>query len=94
MSKKITTYYVLGALFLAAQVVYTVYQGSLAINYGPHLAGLEAKKQALAQTQQKLSYQAAGSISLMTMTQTDEYNQFQPISQTVKLSVGQAVASR
>jgi hypothetical protein len=94
MSKKTTAYYILGALFLAAQVVYTVYQGSLVVNYGSQIAELESQKQVLAQTQQRLQTQASESVSLMALTQTDEYNQFQPIAQTVKLTAGQAVASR
>ncbi len=94
MSKKVITFYSLAALVLAIQVVYTVYQGSLVVNYGPRLAQLEAKKEELSQARQQLQYQMAGSSSLMTLTQTAEYNQFQPISQTVKLTAGQTVASR
>ncbi len=93
-TKLITAYYIIGLVALVSQVVYTVYQGSVVISHGQQLSRLERQKQVLAQKQQQLKQTVAGSSSLLSLSQSSQYNQFQPISQTYRVDDTLTVALR
>jgi|GEM_PF-3073159 len=93
-SKLITTYYVIGALLLGAQVLYTVFQGSLVVSYGQRVAQLEQQKASFTHQRQVLQQQLNQTSSLLSIQQAADYTQFQPIAQVVKVSNTSAVALR
>ncbi len=92
--KLITSYYIIGALLLGAQVLYTVFQGSLMVNYGQKVAHLEQQKATHLHQRQLIQQQLNQTASLLSIQQSSDYTQFHPIAQVVKVTNNTAVALR
>lgn len=93
-SKLVTSYYLVVIAFLAFQAISTVYQGSQIVSHGKTLAQLEKEKMAMMAQSASLKQTLAASSSLLHITNSPVYNQFQPISQVIKIDQQLTVASR
>lgn len=90
----ITTYYALIVCFLAFQAVLTVFHGSQIVGHGKTVSQLDREKQQLMAKSYQLKQTLAVNNSLLHITASPVYNQFQPISGVLKIDQHQTVASR
>lgn len=93
-TRTITGYYLLVVGFLAIQAILTVYQGGQVIAHGKTVSQLEREKVQLAAQSYLLKQTIAQSNSLLHITQSPVYNQFQPMAGIIKVDQHLTVASR
>lgn len=88
------SYYAVIVMVLVAQALFTVYQGSLVIGHGQQLTQLEKQKAELIERSRSLKQSLAGSSSLLHISQSPVYNQFQPVADPLVVTSIDTVASR
>lgn len=90
----VTTYYAIILVFLAFQAVLTVYEGSQVVSHGKTVAQLERDHHQLVNHSYQLKQQLAANNSLLHISSSPVYNQFQPMANVLKVEQYQTVASR
>lgn len=94
-NNKITaSYYGILAVFIAFQAISTVFQGSQIVSHGKTVAQLEQEKRQLAAESYQLKQTLATQNSLLHISSSPVYNQFQPMAGLLKVTSHQTVALR
>lgn len=92
--KMVTGYYLLLVGFVAFQAIGTVFQGSQIVSHGKTVAQLEREKLELASQSYQLKQTLATQNSLLHISSSPVYNQFQPMAGLLKITPHQTVALR
>ncbi len=94
IKKKIfQAYYLLLALILVGQVVYTLYQTSLVVAYGHRQQKMRQQLEELKQTKQTAQLELAQINSIHTLRETAEQTGFEQITQPISLDPTISLAS-
>ncbi len=86
-------YYLLLALVVVGQVVYTLYQTSLVVVHGRQQQKYQTKLEELQGEKQKLQLELAEVNSIHSLRQTAEEAGFEPIAHTITLEPTTSLAS-
>lgn len=93
-TKLVTAYYIIAALFLAGQAIFTLYQSSQAVHYGQQVAQLEKSRHELEGKKQQLQEQIAEANSLTYVANSSMIQDFTAVNATVTVTENNVVAAR
>lgn len=93
-NKIIIAYYIMAAVLLTGQALFTLYQSSQAVHYGQQVAQLEKSRAELEAKQQQLQEQIADANSLTYVANSSLIQDFTAVSSTVTVTENNVVAAR
>lgn len=91
--KLIVCYYLVLAIALIAKVTNTVYAGSMVVDHGKKIQGLEEQKRELDYQKSILTQEIANNQSLPLLAEVAKTNNYSPISRPIFIVASDNVAS-